>query len=201
MVHFTAAVYSYVCRCNAAAMWLIFLAFLLTALYLAVERFRHGELPRMRHAIAILLLMGLAIASGSIFAWNWLNSGDDSNSATVRNIALGFAAALTPIFVIWRERIASGKATSDRYEKAVQMLGDPNPTICVAGIRIIDDLCRYPTYRQMGLAVLSAFVQYPTPSQLGGRVRSRASAVREANRVIAAWSNAQTNLGDHEEQG
>ena len=186
----------YVCRCNGLAMWLIFVVSLGVAGYLAVERCRHGELPRMRHAIASLLLIGLVIVSASIFAWNWLGSDDESNSATVRNVALGFAAVLTPIFVIWRERIASGKATSDRYSKAVRMLDDPNPAICIAGIGIIDDLCRYPAYRDMGLAVLNAFIEDPAPRQTGGRIRSREGSIREAKSVIAAWSKGSAKL-DH----
>ena len=114
--------------------------------------------------------------------------GDDSNSATVRNVALGFVAVLAPIFVIWRERIASGKAASDRYEKAVQMLGDPNLAICVAGIGVIEELGHYPTYKKMGLAVLSTFVEDPTPSRSEQPSSvDRKTAVGEAERVIKAW--------------
>ena len=183
------AAYRYVCQCRSEWMWAIAFLSLLVALYLTCARLVHGELARMRHAIASLLLIGLAVASASIFAWDWLGSGDDSNSATVRNIAIGFAAVLAPIFVIWREKIASGKATSDRYEKAVQMLDDPNPAVCIAGVGIMNDLCRYPAYRKMSLAVLNAFVEDPAPRQTGGRMRSRAGAVKEAKSVIAAWSN------------
>ena len=168
----------YTCHCNKVAMWFIFAASIGVSLYLGIEKTRLGELPRMRHAIGILFLIGLAIASASIYGWDWLNGDDDSNSATVRNIALGFAAALTLIFVIWRERIASGKATSDRFESAVQMLGDPSVATCIAGIRIIRDLGQYPRYRRMGLAVLNAFVDDPAPSRLGGTVRSRGAAVQ-----------------------
>ena len=65
----------YGCQCRTEWMWFIFCTSLLVAFYLAVERLRIGELPRMRHAIAGLLLIGLAVASATIFAWNWLGSG------------------------------------------------------------------------------------------------------------------------------
>ena len=182
---------NYLCRCNESIMWAITVAALLIAIYLCCQIRKKESLGRMRHAIAILGLLGLAIASASIYGWSWLNSGDDSNSGTIRNIALGIAAILTLVFVVWRERIASGTATFDRYESAVQMLGDPSVATCIAGIRIIRDLGRYPGYRTMGLPVLRAFVQDPTPSRPDETKRSRQAAVDEANHAIDALSKEQ----------
>ena len=179
----------FVCRCNQVVMWTIFGSSSVLVCYLFIERLAGKGIARMRHAIAILALLGLAITSVSIYGWNWLNQGDSPNSETIQHIALGVAVLLTVIFVIWRERIASGKATSDRYANAVQMLSDPNAATQIAGIRIIRDLGRYSLYQEMGLAVLQAFVNYPPQSHLSQPARSRRAAVQEAKYAIDRLCN------------
>ena len=138
----------------------------------------------MRHSIAILALAGLVIASASASSWEWLTDRADSNSQSVQHIALGTAAVLTLIFVIWRERIASEKASFDRFTSGVQMLGDANMATRVAGIWIIEDVCQYPRYRCQGLQVLRAFFKHPTRGNAIFPVSRNRADVKSAQEAI-----------------
>ena len=116
-----------------------------TALLLCFLR-RRGETWRMRYAIGWLVLIGAAIASVAAYHWQWLQ-GDDSPSATIRNIGLAVAAVLTLVFVIWRERIASNQASNefaaslaDRYREASEMIASNDRVRRIAGIRLIREL-------------------------------------------------------------
>ena len=87
---------------------------MLATLWLFFEKWCYGSLGRMRHVIAILILTGVAVLSWTTYAWMWLSNGNESNSATIRDIGLAIAAVLTLVFVIWRERIASSQASTAR---------------------------------------------------------------------------------------
>ena len=154
------------------------------AMYLTCQKCSRGSLERMRHSIAILTMIGLVIASASASSWEWLNDGADSNSQSVLHIALGTAAVLTLIFVIWRERIASGKASFDRFSRGVQMLGEGNMATRIAGVWVIVDVCQYPSYRRQGLRILSAFIRHPTRDDVIFRVSRNRQDVKSAQEAI-----------------
>ena len=139
-----------------------FVISLLVAAVLALTKLRGRSLDRVRHALAVLAISGAAVASASMCVWDWLNGGQEPNSVTVRNVALGFAALLTVVFVIWRERIASGQASFERFQRGTNMLNDGNMAVRIGGICIIREVGRYWRYREQAVCVLEAFISHPT---------------------------------------
>ena len=135
-------------------------------LWLAYEKGVEGSLHRVRHTIGILALLGLGIAWVAGPNWWWIASDDSPNSESVQHLALGTAAVLTLFFVVWRERIASGKAKFDRYTEGVRMLGDANMATRTAGVWIIANLCGDRVYRCQGFRVLESFVSQNTQGTL-----------------------------------
>lgn len=137
------------------------LATILIIIWLVCEDFRNEQLSKMRHAIAILVLIGLAVASWSTYTWGWLNIGDESNSATIRNIGIAVATVLTLIFVIWRERIASersGTAKKElnlaRFQRGTDMLSSKSEAVRIGGIALLRMLGQENEFRETCLHVL-----------------------------------------------
>ena len=169
-------------RCDrvATAVWIAFPLSFVLGLWLACEKVVGGSLHRVRHTIGILALLGLGIASVAGSNWWWLASSDSPNSETVQHMALGTAAVLTLLFVVWRERIASGKASFERYVEGVQMLGDANMATRTAGVLIIRDLCANLAYRYKGFRVLESFILQSTEGTLSAGVLREGMDVRSA---------------------
>ena len=160
----TAALYGleHACSWGCAFEWDAFYFSLPLAVWLTREKCVNESLGRVRAAIAILALIGMVIASASASYWFWLSGDAEPNSQSVQHIALGLAAVLTLVFVVWRERIASGKATFERFTTGVQMLGDQNISTRLAGVGIILEVCENRVYRDQGLRVLRAFANNNT---------------------------------------
>ena len=181
------------CSWKCALKWDAFYISLPLAMWLAWEKSVRGSLSRIRHAIVILALIGVVIASASAASWEWLNNDADSNSESVQHIALGIAAVLTLIFVIWRERIASGKASFERYTSGVRMLGDETMTIRLAGIGIIVEACQNPIYRDQGRRVLETFVSEANSDSVDADLSPvDVRAAREAMRKMRRRRRPQT---------
>ena len=141
----------------------------------------------MRHAIGILGLIGVTITAASVFCWSWLSSnGASSNSQVIQHIALGVAAVLTLLFVIWRERIAGANASFEQYRTGVRMLGDTNMVTRIAGIQLLEEVGQYPRWSPLALQVLNAFVSNSTsdddpdaPAPEGDDVKSAKDAIQK----------------------
>ena len=154
---------------------------LLAALWLWSQR-AEDDWNRVRHAIAFLGLLAVAVSYTSAFHWDWLN-GSEAPSATVRNVGIAIAAILTLIFVVWRERIASARnviekctassrdriakakndierhtASSNGYQRATEMLTNTSLMIRIGGIRLLQELGRHdPEYRGLCIQLLTDF--------------------------------------------
>ena len=168
------------CDRVATAVWIAVPLSVVLGLWLAYEKGNEGSLHRVRHTIGILALLVLCLASVAGPNWWWLASGDSPNSASVQHMALGTAAVLTLLFVIWRERIASRKASFERYVEGVRMLGDASMTTRTAGVLIIGDLCENLAYRCKGFRVLDSFVLQSTEGTLSADVSQEGIDVRSA---------------------
>ena len=167
------------CDRVATALWIAIPLSVVLGLWLAYEKGVDGSLHRVRHTIGILALLGLCLASVAGPNW-WLASGDSPNSESVQHMALGTAAVLTLLFVVWRERIASGKASFERFVEGVRMLGDASMTIRTAGVLIIGGLCENLAYRCQGFRVLESFVLQSTEGTLSAGVLQESTDVRSA---------------------
>ncbi|MXZ90331.1 MAG: hypothetical protein F4W95_15150 [Chloroflexi bacterium] len=155
---------------GAAVLGALVIALLVMA-WLALEKKRTGSLARMRYAIAALTLIALVVLSWSMHSWTWLGSGSESNSATVRNIGFAVAAVLTLIFVIWRERIASWRASAanqqvttehsrmllEQYRGGLDMLTSDFLAVRIGGVYVLQKLGNEQGYCSMCLEVLRAF--------------------------------------------
>ena len=168
------------CDRVATAVWIAIPLSVVLGLWLAYDKGNEGSLHRVRHTIGILALLGLGIASIAGPNWWWLASGDSPNSESVQHMALGTAAVLTLLFVVWRERIASGKASFERYVEGVRMLGDASMVTRTAGVLIIRDLCENLAYRCKGFRVLESFVLQSTEGTLSAGVLREGMDVRSA---------------------
>ena len=102
--------------------------------------------------------------------WTWLTHGE-SASATLRNIGLLVVAVIGTPFAIWRSvvagrqaEIAQGGLRNERYQKAVEMLGDSILVVRLGGIYALHHLAKEdPThYHIQVMRLFSAFVRHPT---------------------------------------
>ena len=173
------------CDRVTTAVWIAFPLTVVVGLWLAWEKGVAGSLHRVRHTIGILALLGLGIACVAGPNWWWLASGDTPNSESVQHLALGTAAVLTLLFVVWRERIAGGKASFERSVEGVRMLADASMVTRTAGVLIIGDLCENPVYRCQGFRVLETFVLQNNEGTLTVGVSRERMDVRCACDVLA----------------
>ena len=95
-------------------------------------------------------------------------------------------AVLALLFVVWRERIASGKASFERYVEGIRMLGDDaSMATRTAGVMIIRDLCENPAYPCQGYRVLESFVLQNTEGTLSAGMLLESMDVRSACDALA----------------
>ncbi len=136
-----------------------------------------------------------------VVLWDWL-TGDESGSATIRNIGLVIAGSLAIPLAIWRAIVADRQASSaqhqtviaqqsllnERYQKAAEMLGNALLSVRLGGIYALQALIEEHAeqYYVRCMRLLCAFVRNPpvderlTPrsdkemTRWGGGIRLRA---------------------------
>ena len=139
-------------------------------------------------AVVILLSMsGGVVAPGSLLSLEYWTGGEDgaSRSEVVRNLGLVAAAIAGVGLTVWRSSIADKQAwiandqralaerglITDRFNKAVEHLGDPRFSVRLGGIhallRLIDEIPGNDKTEQARdveaiLNILNAFVRHPT---------------------------------------
>ena len=101
--------------------------------------------------------------------WNWLSVGE-SGSATLRNIGLLIVAAIGMPFAIWRTMVAGKQAQiaqrslrNERYQKAVEMLGNSVLSVRLGGIYALHQLAKEEPahYHVQAMRLFSAFLRHP----------------------------------------
>ena len=123
---------------------------------------------------AAVLVMEVLLA---VVLWDWL-AGDESASATIRNIGLVIAGSLAIPLAIWRAVVADKQASSaqhqtaiaqqgllnERYQKAAEMLGSDVLSVRIGGIHTLRDLAmeRPDQYHVRVMRLLCAFARNPT---------------------------------------
>ena len=122
-------------------------------------------------SVSILCMIGAVVFWNQLGnLWIWLSHGE-SGSATLGNIGLLVVAAIGTPFAIWRSVVAGRQAETaqrglrnERYQKAVEMLGDSILVVRLGGIYALHHLAKEdPTqYHIQVMRLFSAFVRHPT---------------------------------------
>ena len=126
-------------------------------------------------SVAIMVVEVLLV----VVLWDRL-TGDESGSATIRNIGLVVAGSLAIPLAIWRAVVADKQASSaqhqtaiaqqgllnERYQKAAEMLGSDVLSVRIGGIHSLRDLAmECPTqYHVRVMRLLCAFARNPAKS-------------------------------------
>lgn len=115
----------------------------------------------------------------SLEHWGWLQtgSGETSNTAAIRNIALVIGGVVAIFIAIWRSAVADRQATaarrqseiaersylSERYRQAASMLGHSELTVRLGGIYTLERLAEdYPSeFQHEAFKLLLEFVRTP----------------------------------------
>ena len=137
-------------------------------------------------SITLLIVGGvLSLLRWDWFAvsWDWLN-GDESNSATIRNIGLVVAGLVALPLAIWRAKVADRQASAaqrqveeaqrqvdtaqegllnERYQKGAEMLGSNVLTVRMGGIYALQQLAHDHAglYHVQIMNLFCAFVRRP----------------------------------------
>ena len=98
-------------------------------------------------ASAIVVLYVLVAVGVSFCFWEVLSKGEPSISTTIRNLILIWGAPLATGLAVWRSMVAQKQAEiaqagllSDRYQRAVEMLGHDLLSVRVGGIHALRNL-------------------------------------------------------------
>ena len=101
--------------------------------------------------------------------WEWLNNGE-SGSATLRNIGLLILATIALPFAIWRSIVAGRQVSiaqrglrNERYQKAVEMLGDGILTVRLGGVYALQSLAKEDPvqYHIQVMRIFCSFLRWP----------------------------------------
>ena len=124
-------------------------------------------------SIALFSILVLCLANLDRFEFgkfsNWLTK-DESGSATIRNIGLLVLAVVGMPFAIWRSVVAGRQADiaqrglrNERYQKAVEMLGDGILAVRLGGIYALQVLAKEDPkwYHIQVMKIFSAFLRQP----------------------------------------
>ena len=97
-------------------------------------------------AIGVVLYILGAVAVSFCF-WDDLHGQEHSASGTIRNLVLSWGAPLAAVLAVWRSIVAQKQVEaaqagllSDRYQRAVEMLGHDLVSIRRGGIRALTNL-------------------------------------------------------------
>ena len=116
----------------------------------------------------VLTAIGVVVAT---WQWDWLQAGGnsgESNGATLRNVALVFAAVLA---LGWRAKVADNQSKTaqrglrtERYQKGAEMLGHSALATRMGGIYLLRQLAEeHPDeYHVQVMGLLCAFARRPT---------------------------------------
>lgn len=135
-------------------------------------------------ALIVLVAIGLVV---SIWQWEWLqesggpggpdvtqlqnDKSTESNSTTLRNVAIIIAGLLALLFAAWRAKIADSQSKTaqrgllnERYQKGADMLGNSVLATRMGGIYALHRLAEeHPKeYHVQIMRLLCAFARYPT---------------------------------------
>ena len=142
----------------------------------------------LRTSITLLIVGGvLTLLRWDWFAvsWDWLN-GDESNSATIRNIGLVIAGLIALPLAIWRTRVADRQASAaqlqvgaaqqqvdmghqsllnESYQQSAEMLGSNVLAVRMGGIYALQQLAHDHAglYHLQIMNLFCAFVRRPPP--------------------------------------
>ena len=166
-------------------------------------------------SITLLIVGGvLTLLRWDWFAvsWDWL-SGDESNSATIRNIGLVIAGLIALLLAIWRAKVADRQASAaerqvgtaqegllnERYQKGAEMLGSPVLAVRMGGIYALQQLAQdHYAYHIQIMDLFCAFARRPPhdPENVPGmpsasRPRQDVQAIMDA---VAARSESRRAL-------
>ena len=123
-------------------------------------------------SVAVMVVEVLLV----VVLWEWL-AGDESGSATIRNIGLVIAGSLAIPLAIWRAVVADKQASSaqnqtaiaqqgllnERFQKAAEMLGSALLSVRLGGIYALQGLIEEHAeqYYVRCMRLLCAFVRNP----------------------------------------
>ena len=133
--------------------------------------------------VAGIAVIAVATAVGFNVSWSWSNTWDwlsdeESNSATIRNVALVVAGVIAFPLAIWRAWAAQRQADAsdesllnERYQKGAEMLGDAALSVRLAGIYALQRLdSDYPReYHLQIMRLFSAFLRLPPEQNWEGK--------------------------------
>ena len=147
----------------------------------------------------LVLLLGVSVVLLIVF-WSWLGltpDGSESNSATLRNVGLVFAAVIALPLAIWRSVVGSRQANTaqrsllnERYQKGAEMLGNEVLSVRLGGIYALQQLAQeHPeAFHIQIMKLFCAFARHPIKdddiSPLRCEQRHQREPLREDIRAI-----------------
>ena len=122
------------------------------------------------NVIALVVLYVLAAFAISFQLWDLLSKGEPSTSVNIRNLVLMWGTPLAIFLAVWRSivaqkqvEVAQAGLLSDRYQRAVEMLGHDKPSIRLGGIHALRNLTfEHPSAYQMEVVELLRVHQEPS---------------------------------------
>ena len=156
------------------------------------------------YASLLVLLVVIFGATVVICKWEWLralNDIEESNSSTLRNVALIFAGFIALAFAAWRAKIADSQSRTaqrqadtaqsghlnERYQKGAEMLGSDILATRMGGIYALQRLAeeRPTEYHVQVMRLLCAFARHPPGEDIesGSVVREDVQSVMYAIRA------------------
>ena len=160
--------------------------------------------------IAIGITVYVLVAAGvSLYFWDDLSKGEPSVSATIRNLALFWGAPLATGLAVWRSIVAQRQSEaalqqseaalkqaevaqtgllSNRYQRAVEMLGNDHASIRTGGVYALRNLAfEHPEeYQHEVLDLLEAFRLTSLPRGSGAAISREKPEERAAREAIEA---------------
>ena len=122
----------------------------------------------------ILLWILIAIVVGVLLAWKYWDILHDSDTHvlnTVRNLGILFGGFAAIVVGVWRSAVATMQAAiahdnllNDRYQRGVEMLGNPHSVVRLGGIHTLKFLAQEysDVYRVQTIELLCDFIRNPT---------------------------------------
>ena len=123
-------------------------------------------------ATTIVILYVLVAAGVSLCFWDFFSKGEPSTSVNIRNLVLMWGTPLAIFLAVWRSSIAQKQAEiaqrgvlSDRYQRAVEMLGHDLDSLRIGGIHTLVDLAReHPAeYQRRVVRLLQVYYEPEEP--------------------------------------
>ncbi len=138
-------------------------------------------------AIAVVVYV-IATVGFSFCFWDWFSRGEPSVSAIIRNLLLSWGAPLATGLAVWRSMVAQLQSEaaqkqaeiaqrgllSNRYQRAVEMLGNDLGSIRIGGIHALVNLAReHPDeYQREVVQLLCVYELGVSPSPEGEQIQA-----------------------------